>query len=66
MQMSCYSQHRGRSYNNLCPFTSYRYALKLSMFMFKLESANDGETQEQMTTCTMQQDISEWLVDEFR
>jgi len=66
MQRSCYSQDKGRSYNNLCPFTSYRYALKISMFIFKLESGNNGETQEEVKTCTMQRDISEWLVDEFR
>ena len=34
-------------------------------FMLKLDSDNDGETQEEVTTCRMQQDISEWLVDEF-
>jgi len=34
-------------------------------FMFKLEPVKDGETQEEVTTCRMQQDISEWLVDEF-
>jgi len=33
--------------------------------MFKLELDNDGEIQEEMTTCRMQQDVSEWLVDEF-
>ena len=33
--------------------------------MFKPESDKDGETQEEVTTCRMQQDISEWLVDEF-
>jgi len=32
--------------------------------MFKPESDNDGVTQE-VTTCRMQQDISEWLIDEF-
>jgi len=36
--------------------------------MFKMESDNDGETQEEVTTCRMQQesqDVSEWLVDVF-
>ena len=32
--------------------------------MFKPESDNDGETQEEVTT-QKQQDISEWLVEEF-
>jgi len=32
--------------------------------MFILESDNDGETQE-VTTCRMQQYISQWLGDEF-
>jgi len=32
-------------------------------FMFKLELDNDGETQAEVTTCRMQQDVSEWLVD---
>jgi len=30
-----------------------------------MESVKDGETQEEMTTCRIQQDVSEWLVDEF-
>jgi len=30
-----------------------------------MESVKDGETQEEVTTCRMQQDVSEWLVDEF-
>jgi len=30
-----------------------------------MESVKDGETQEEVTTCGMQQDVSEWLVDEF-
>ena len=34
-------------------------------FMFKLESDNDGETQEEVTTCRMQQEVSEWFVDTF-
>jgi len=34
-------------------------------FMFKQESDKDGETQEEVTTCRMQLDISEWLVDSF-
>ena len=33
--------------------------------MFKPDSDKDGETQEEVTTCRMQQDVSEWLVDEF-
>ena len=33
--------------------------------MFKPDSDNDGETQEEVTTRRMQQDISEWLVDGF-
>jgi len=33
--------------------------------MFKMESDNDGETQEEVITCRMQQDISECLVDEL-
>jgi len=33
-------------------------------FMFNLESDNDVETQDEVTTCRMQQDISEWLVDD--
>ena len=32
--------------------------------MFKPDSDKDGKTQE-ATTCRMQQDVSEWLVDEF-
>jgi len=32
-------------------------------FMFNQESDN-VETQEEVTTCKMQQDISEWLVDD--
>jgi len=34
-------------------------------FMFKLESENHEEIQEEVTTCRMQQGISGWLVDEF-
>jgi len=46
--------------------TSHRQALKCqTLFCLKLESDNVGETQEEVTTCRMQQDISEWLVDEF-
>jgi len=29
MQMSCYSRHRGRSFNSLCPFALHRHALKI-------------------------------------
>jgi len=31
----------------------------------KTESVKDGETQEEVTTCRIQQDVSERLVDEF-
>jgi len=31
----------------------------------KLESGNDVEAQEEMTTCRMQQEVCERLVDEF-
>jgi len=33
--------------------------------MTEMESVKDGETQQEVTTCRMQKDISEWLVDEF-
>jgi len=33
--------------------------------MFKTESDNDEETQEEVTTFWMQQDVSEWLADEL-
>jgi len=50
----------------LAAITSHRQALKCqTLFCLKLESDNVGETQEEVTTCRMQQDISEWLVDEF-
>jgi len=35
-----------------------------SLFNVKMELVKDGETQE-VTTCRIQQDVSEWLVDEF-
>jgi len=35
------------------------------LYNVKTESVKDEETQEEVTTCRIQQDISEWLVDEF-
>jgi len=32
------------------------------LFMLKLELANHGETQEEVKTCRMQHNVSEWLV----
>jgi len=51
----------------LCVSSSdYRHTLKISKtFMFKPESDNDGESQEEVARCRMQIDISEWLIDEF-
>jgi len=37
----------------------------VQLYLFKLESNMDGETLEEVTTFRMQQDESEWLVDEL-
>jgi len=34
-------------------------------FNVKMESVKDGATQEEVTTRRIQQDVSEWLFDEF-
>jgi len=73
MQMSCCSRPKWAEFQQLACVSSPDYLKQTSTkmsetglrFMFKLESDNDVETQEEVTTSRMQQDVSECLVDEF-
>ena len=56
---------RAELFSDYLTQTSTEMSETVLPFMFKLESDNEGETQEEVTTCRMQQDVSEWLVDEF-
>jgi len=67
MQMSCCKERGFKSSYELAAAAITSHTLTKiteTVLPLMLKKSQDGETQEEVT-CRMQQDVSEWLVDEF-